>query len=365
MLDKKTLFLFVSCWLLLAVICLPSGASAVPGLQVSDAGTGSSDTFPIMEDQFVVRQAHLAYLAVKEEVGMQATIRYISSHHGSTGTLSMLMIKTDSAVLAISSAGSDEVIDSELENLRDITRQFRTETDFQMRAVNGDPGVLRTEVQSAVESSSELRLLLDKYWRIRESAELSAFDQRVIRASGKLGTSLENGHEITRAQEQLTEIVTMRTELATALRTRNNAGIELAHKKIHATSIEYARIIGNLKTTATMDSRLEQTIDQGIGVITRSGMINTDLAQSGVDTTRAEELVIQGKTQILEVRNLSRNNDPDGTRTSLTEFRITLNTLRDTYRGILVTEDLPQTTAQGVLSVAQSLDVTATHIGML
>jgi len=365
MLDKKSILLFVSCWLLLAVITIPSGASAATSHQVSDAGTGSSDTFPLMEDQFVVRQAHLAYLAVKEEVGMQATIRYITARNGSKGTLSTLMIRTDTTARAISSAGSGEVLDAELENLRAVTRQFRTETDRQMQGVNGDPGILRTEVQSAAESSSELRLLLDKYWRIRETCELASFDQRVARAQGTLGTLVENGHEIAPAQKKLEEIVTMRTELATALRTRNDAGIELAHQKIHATSVEYARITGNLKTTATTDTRLEQIIDQGIGVITRAGMVNTNLAGSGIDTTRADELVMQGKIQILAVRNQSRDTDGDGTGASLSEFRTTLKALRDTYRGILVTEDLPQATAQGVLSVAQSLDVTAARIGTL
>jgi hypothetical protein len=360
--DKKSLFLFVSCWLLLAVISLPSGASAV-SLPSADAGTGSADTFPIMENQFVVRQAHLAYLAVKEEVGMQATIRYIASRNGSTGTLSALMIKTDTSALAISSAGSDTVLDSELETLRGITRQFRQETDLRMKAVNGNPDTLRSGVQTAVEGSSELQLLLDKYWRVRENTELADFDTRISRAQETLGTLSENGHEIAPAQKKLTEIITMRTELATALRTRNNAGIELAHKKIHATSIDYARIVSNLKTAASADTKLGQTIDQGIGVMTRSGMVNANLAHSGVDLDQAEVLVTQGKKQILVAQNQSRNSDPDGANATLLEFRDTLRALRDTYRGILVKEDMPQATAQGVLSVAQSLDITAAQIG--
>jgi len=40
MLDKKSMILFVSCWLLLAVLSLPSGASAASGPQVSGTGTG-------------------------------------------------------------------------------------------------------------------------------------------------------------------------------------------------------------------------------------------------------------------------------------------------------------------------------------
>ena len=107
-------------------------------------------------------------------------------------------------------------------------------------------------------------------------------------------------YEITPAQEKLEEIVTMRTELATALRTRNNAGIELAHKKIHAISTRIRPDhSASLKAPRTSDSRLVQTIDQGIGVMTRSGMVNVNLDQSGINTTRADELVMRGKTQIL------------------------------------------------------------------
>jgi hypothetical protein len=365
MLDKKSLFLFVSCWLLLAVTFLPSGASAASGLPVTDAINGTSDTFPLMEDPFDVRQAQISYLAFKEEVGMRETVQYIALRNGSPATLSSLMEKADTSVLAIGSAGSDQALEYELENLRGITHAFRDETDLRMRAISGNPDELRVVVQNAAESSSQLHLFLDRYWQVRESSELADFDQRVIRAQETLGTLRENSYEITPAQEKLEEIVTMRTELATALRTRNNAGIELAHKKIHATSIEYARIIRDLRTSASTDTQLGLTIDQGIGVMTRSGMVNANLDQSGIDTSRADELVTRGKTQILTAQNLSRNGDPAGVRASLSEFRDTLKALRDNYRDILINEELPQTTAHGVLSVAQSLDVTAAQMGTL
>jgi hypothetical protein len=74
---------------------------------------------------------------------------------------------------------------------------------------------------------------------------------------------------------------------------------------------------------------------------------------------------MQGKIQILGAKTLTHNGDTDGAKASLQEFRTTLKTLRDTYRGILADEDLPHATAQGVLSVAQSLDVTAAQIGAL
>jgi hypothetical protein len=93
--------------------------------------------------------------------------------------------------------------------------------------------------------------------------------------------------------------------------------------------------------------------------------VNANLDQSGIDTSRADELVTRGKTQILTAQNLSRNGDPAGVRASLSELRDTLKALRDNYRDILINEELPQTTAHGVLSVAQSLDVTAAQMGTL
>ena len=181
--DKKSLLLFGFCWLILAVISLPSGASAASDPQVSDTGSGSSDTSSLMENQF--HRQHLAYLA--------------------------------------------------------------------------------------------------------------ALDLRVIRAGKTLGTLLEKEHEITSSQENLEEIITMRTSLTTALRTCKNTGIELAHQKIHATSIEYIRMIRYLMNMASKDTLPGQKIDQRIGVITRAGMINTNLHQTGTDITRADELVTRGK----------------------------------------------------------------------
>jgi len=362
--DKRSLFLFVSCWLLLAAVLLPSSASAAVVVRAACPGTITSDTFPIMQDPVVVRQAQLAYLTGKEQIGMQATIRYIASRNGSPATLTALAEKTETAAGSIGSPNpSAALLDARLQDLRELARQFRTETDRQMVSVNGNPDTLRTDIQSATDSSAVLQQLLDTYWKVRESTELADFDQQVACAQGTLGTLGKNGHEVAPAQEKLTEIITMRTELATALRSRNNAGIESAHKKIHTTSIEYARIIGTLKAAASSETRLGQTIDQGIGVITRSGMVNSNLEQTGVDTARARDLVTQGKTQILAAQNQCRGSNTDGCRASLAQFRKTLTSLRDTYRGILTSQDLPQATAQSVLSVAQSLDLTSAQVG--
>jgi hypothetical protein len=363
--DTRSLFLFVSCWLLLAVLTLPSGASAAGVPQTPAAVSEPADTFPIIDNPFAVRQAHLVYLAAKEETGMEATISYLSARGGSTGTLSTLRERAGTSIHQLGTAGSDAALDAELENLRGTTRLFREETDRQMKITGGDPQVLRSGIASAVAGNSELTLLMDRYWKIRKSTGLADFDLRMNRARGTLTTLSENGHEITPAQNKLEEIVALRAELAGALQSRNDAGIELAHKKIHAASVEYARMISSTKTRASSDTRVAQTIDECSGVMTRSGMVNARLSQSGVETDRADELVTQGTIRILAAKNQSRASDPEGAKASLRNLKGTLLSLRDTYRTILAREDLPVETAQDVLSAAQSLGTTAARIGEL
>jgi hypothetical protein len=56
--------------------------------------------------------------------------------------------------------------------------------------------------------------------------------------------------------------------------------------------------------------------------------------------------------------------DRAGTFSGLSRFRDTVVLLRDAYRVVLVREDMPGETAQRVLSVAQSLAVTAVRAGI-
>jgi hypothetical protein len=158
-----------------------------------------------MENPLPVRQALLSYLAVKEEIAMQATIRYIAAHHGSTGNLSLLMVRTDQSVAALAAAGSDTALDQELENLRALTRVFREETELQITIIDGKPEDLRAEIQSATGQHTGLRLLLDRYWSVREESELAAFDQQMNRFRELHGTAGED-HDNSTAQKKLREI---------------------------------------------------------------------------------------------------------------------------------------------------------------
>jgi hypothetical protein len=166
-----------------------------------------------------------------------------------------------------------------------------------------------------------------------------------------------SGYEVTAAQEKLTEITAMRSSLANALRARDDAAVGQARETIHAASIEYATTVRNVKKTSPESEQVVTILDQSEGVLTRSGMMNADLQSIGINCTQTQRLVETGHYQISTVQTQMKSGNAPGARATLSQFKGTLQSLRDAYRGILVREDLPDTTAQGVLSVAQSLDV--------
>jgi hypothetical protein len=109
----------------------------------------------------------------------------------------------------------------------------------------------------------------------------------------------------------------------------------------------------------TNDDTLRDILSRSEGVMTRVRMINASLRLLGINCSELDTLAGAGSVQLASVQEMARGKNHSGLHTALTRFRMTVITMRDAYRDILVREDLPGETAQGVLSVAQSLDVTA------
>ena len=229
MFQKKSVILFATIWILLAIVALPANASAVTPLQTQ--ATVLIDPLPIFEDQFTVQQAHIAWIASKEDAGMQATLAYIRSINGSTTTLVTIHENFREAHAYAGMADSNESLESFLKDFRTITQSFRDETYVQMKTSRGNPDSLRRSTQSAVAISARVKSSEDQYWGIRKMTVLADFDTWVDHAGAMRAILGGDGYEITTAQEKLTEIITMRNELATALNTRNNTGIEQTDKK--------------------------------------------------------------------------------------------------------------------------------------
>ena len=239
MFAAKTVMLFGAGWMVLAFLILPAHASITPDAVLS------VETFPLLNDQVPVRQAHLTWLAAKEETGMQVTIDYLDSINAPTARLSATRDEFHATAVSVSSITTSPGLDEALFLFRNQTRQFRDETDVQMRAFDGSAGELRARIHFTTDTSMKAKALEDTFWQTRERCELADFDLRVQTSQKTLDILMENGYETATAQEKLDAIVAMRSDLAKTLRTRDDAGIEEIQRQIHATSIELSRFVKN------------------------------------------------------------------------------------------------------------------------
>lgn len=241
MFAAKTLLLFGAGWMVLAFLILPAHASTGTGALLS------VETFPLLDDQVPVRQVHLTWLAAKEEIEMQATIDYLESIDAPAAYLSAIRDEFHKTAASVSSVTTGDGLDAVLEKFRNQTRQFRDETDTQMRVFNGSTGELRARIRFTTDTSMKAKALEDVFWQTRERCELADFDLRVHTSQKTLDILMENGYETATAQEKLDKIQAMRGTLAGVLRSRNDSGIEEIHRKIHATSVELSRLVKNLQ----------------------------------------------------------------------------------------------------------------------
>jgi hypothetical protein len=139
-------------------------------------------------------------------------------------------------------------------------------------------------------------------------------------------------------------------------------GILQARPKIHPGSMSRVSMIPQAKAHVQHHDKLGEFLSRSNGVMTRVRMVNATLRHLGIDCTLLDSLAGTGTVQLTTVQAMARAGNRPGTRSALSQFRESVTSLRDTYRDILVREDLPGETAQGVLSVAQSLDVTAVQV---
>jgi hypothetical protein len=114
-----------------------------------------------------------------------------------------------------------------------------------------------------------------------------------------------------------------------------------------------------MKTTRSDEKWQGGMISRSEGVLTRVRMVNAMLRHQGIDCSELDELTGSGSVQLAFVLEMERSGNCAASGPAIRQFRSTVERLRDTYREILVREDLPGDTAQGVLSVTRSLAATA------
>lgn len=115
-------------------------------------------------------------------------------------------------------------------------------------------------------------------------------------------------------------------------------------------------------TQVQHQEKLGEFITRSNGIMTRVRMVNATLKHQGIDCSHLNDLAGNGTAQLTTVQAMFCAGNRPGTRSALLQFRESVVSLRDNYRRVLIRGDLPGETAQGVLSVAQSLDVIAVRV---
>ncbi|MCK9580950.1 MAG: hypothetical protein M0Q92_10965 [Methanoregula sp.] len=155
----------------------------------------------------------------------------------------------------------------------------------------------------------------------------------------------------------------MPANLATALRNRYGTDVPQASPTIYGRSPSINRVIPLIIKSPPDNTQLVEILSRSDGVMTRVRMVNATLRHLGIRCSELDTLAGAGTIQLAAVQEMVRAGNRQGTQTALSRFRMTVTTLCDTYREILIREDLPGEAAQGVLSVAKSLDITAVRAG--
>ncbi|WP_321507031.1 hypothetical protein [uncultured Methanoregula sp.] len=157
----------------------------------------------------------------------------------------------------------------------------------------------------------------------------------------------------------------MRNDLEQALFAQNNAGIEQAFQPVHFASINVSAPGRLSRRAGRGHNRPAAVPDPAQDVLDRASRLNTDLRSHGINTIVVEELIFVVGSHITRmrassVRQMSNQEDPQD-HAGLGE---SVSSLRDTYRRILIREDLPPSVAKEVLAVAQLFDITAGSMGI-
>lgn len=154
----------------------------------------------------------------------------------------------------------------------------------------------------------------------------------------------------------------MHPDLATVTRSRHHAGLPQARTTIRPEPLTGSTMTPPTTTQVHHPDKLGEYLARSNGVMTRVRMINATLRHLRIECSELDTFAGNGTVQLANVQAMVRAGNRPGTRSALLQFRGSVISLRDAYRCVLVREDLPGEIAQGVLSVAQSLDVTAVQV---
>jgi hypothetical protein len=325
--------------------------------------TATDTTYPILDNQVAIRQAHIAWQAAIYEAKMLATVDYFASLNGDTTKLSSILSQFQDKAGQAGSISTHVGLNNLLRDMTDLVRQFREETRTQMAASKGRPVELMAKMNDAVKSDPQIASLESTYWSTRETNRLADFDTRVSRAQTILDTLKGKGYDTAGPQATLGQISAKRSDLESALASRDNTRIQSVDQSIADLWQTLAQQVRDLQVSVSDDQKVKFWLDAGRRIMGRVDMIDRDLKSLGVDTSTLDPLVTTAKSDLAAAQDSYDSGDITTAKVDLQTFRLDLKNLRDAYRALVAGGKVTGTAADQVQSLANTLDSTTNQIG--
>jgi hypothetical protein len=270
---------------------------------------------------------------------MQAAIDYIASLSAGNGTsgLQSLLAEFQAETIQIQTLATHAALDVAIQQLKQITSEFRSELRTQMLTYDGKLLKLENQIQTALQvDKSRLQTLEDVYWTTRETNELWIFDTRVDHAQDIITALTNHGYNTTEARAKLDEIQGKRGELEAAFQARDYDQIHVVNLQLYALSIDLRIIVKNLQIQIPLEKKVRYWISVGGHAVNRTATIISELETLGVNVTALQEIHAQAVMDLANAEELFAANDTQGALGALHDLRADFILLRDAYHILIV-----------------------------
>ncbi len=292
------------------------------------------EEYPILDKQVEIRQAHIAWKAKIQEIGMDASINYIDGFSNGTGTSDLSSILDDfiDQTDLISTLTTHIALNNAIRQLIQITTDFRLELRDLIKEYSGKGIELLNRIKAAIdENESVIQSLENTYWQVRKTNALDIFDTRIDNAQNILDILHDRGYNIIQAQDKLDEIESKRDDLENAHDQKDNILIRTVNAEIFQLSKELREIVRDLQITIPRERRVQFWIRVGERAVDRTGTIISELKRLGIDITGLETIHSQAEADLALAKERFNEGDIDGAIDALHDLKTDFIELRDAY----------------------------------
>jgi hypothetical protein len=347
----------VKCVFSIVMAMLAIGLMAIPAC-------ATDTTFPVLDNQVAVRQAHLAWKIAEQESGMQSAIGYIGTLEGAdTSKLSAIESEFSSIASTVGSLDTHAGLNSVVHKLVQKGIEFRLEGVRQMVAGKGSWTDLRAAISAGLDrDAAAIDALELAYRNTRTDLTLENFHTRVDRAQKVLDALKAKGYDTAPAQATLDAIRAKEAALKAALESQDTDQVRTVWAELNDLSKQLAAQVKDLQVQVPQEKKIRFWIGVGTRAVDRAGQVIGDLERLGIDTSTLEPVLDKARNHLKVAQDAAASGDLTGAQLALSDLRTDFRDLAGAYRDLAGKEKLTGKSLREARSMAGALDSAADQI---